>query len=527
MIIQNFSVGDYITAIFNYDDNQLKYSSSYNIIEIDNQMYLESDGKTYALRLDENDPSSREFRRNFQMLEYPIIKINRHIKSQKKLYVILFLYNNYIKTDHFIMYYSNDFYREVSLITKVPLKAFIDKEFVLDGNIFYQANVSNKVVNLIGNSYAISAQQIEKNVFRLDRISRKSQTPTYNITNLHFDLIKVQKIEDYLREKQKSSGSTLTEPAEVKYVQFWQEYLKVEKNQTIIDLYNAGSYHYNGYKIDGYSIVLNLEDNNQPVHFEKGMMVSYYVKPIKEMIQYRYNDKLYKADIENINQEHELEIVDEEEMAIGIVQSNENGKLIVGLKDETMSRLRDLPKTGFLSESYLGSKINYERKKEILSSLRDKGSYFLKNIVLYGSLQGLEEEHIKVSKNTIKTETIKAMFGRDDIEPTDNQKEAIRVALTTPDIALIQGPPGTGKTTIIKGLISRIKSLYNYPPKILVATEQHEALHNVVYDVNTEIPPTIISFRQSDEESEKLTDITFYQEKLASLFENYFQKQQL
>ncbi len=35
-------------------------------------------------------------------------------------------------------------------------------------------------------------------------------------------------------------------------------------------------------------------------------------------------------------------------------------------------------------------------------------------------------------------------------EPTENQEKAIKIALNTPDIAIIQGPPGTGKTTVIK-----------------------------------------------------------------------------
>lgn len=38
-------------------------------------------------------------------------------------------------------------------------------------------------------------------------------------------------------------------------------------------------------------------------------------------------------------------------------------------------------------------------------------------------------------------------------DPTENQEKAIRIALNTPDIAIIQGPPGTGKTTVINAIV--------------------------------------------------------------------------
>ena len=64
------------------------------------------------------------------------------------------------------------------------------------------------------------------------------------------------------------------------------------------------------------------------------------------------------------------------------------------------------------------------------------------------------------------------------------------IALNTPDIALIQGPPGTGKTTLIKGVITRL-NMMNKNYRILVSSEQHEALFNVVDKLsqNKFIPP--------------------------------------
>ena len=44
-------------------------------------------------------------------------------------------------------------------------------------------------------------------------------------------------------------------------------------------------------------------------------------------------------------------------------------------------------------------------------------------------------------------------------EPTGRQIEALKVALNTPDIALVQGPPGTGKTRTIAALQARLSEI--------------------------------------------------------------------
>lgn len=525
MILNKFSIGDSISASFTYKVTEFSYGENYKFLMSDNRMYINTGKNTFPIFIDEADSSSSEFLRFFKTSEHPIVKITRHVKAQKKLYVLLFVYFENHKEDTFYMYYSNDFSREIFSRTNTPVDAFIHEEFVLNGNIFYQPNVSNDVINIIGNSYTLTAQRVENNLVRLDALAKQRRRPDYNISKLHFENLKVQKIDDYLREMQKRSHTQLSKLKEVKYVEFWQAYLKVEKNQTIIDLYERGSYSFEGRTIVGDKIQFKISaENPDSIHFEKGMMISFYSKPISKLIKYFYKGKEYTAYEDQINQEYELDIKESDEITVGIVHAIHENVVEVTIREKDMLRVSGIPNKGYLADSYIGSKINYDRKEKILKQLRDKGSFFLQNIILYGSLIGLEKEQVRVSKNTVKSDTLVAMFGRDDISPTDNQKEAIRLALTTPDIALIQGPPGTGKTTIIKGLISRIKTLHTYSPRILVATEQHEALHNVVDDVNTEIPPTIISFRQTDEEQDKLSTITAYQSKLTNIFQDYLEQ---
>ncbi|GAA7458941.1 hypothetical protein Yangon222_14940 [Helicobacter pylori] len=68
-------------------------------------------------------------------------------------------------------------------------------------------------------------------------------------------------------------------------------------------------------------------------------------------------------------------------------------------------------------------------------------------------------------------------------DPTPNQEKAIKIALNTPDIAIIQGPPGTGKTTVINAICERLFEEYpkdkNIKGQILLCTQGHDATNNV------------------------------------------------
>ena len=67
---------------------------------------------------------------------------------------------------------------------------------------------------------------------------------------------------------------------------------------------------------------------------------------------------------------------------------------------------------------------------------------------------------------------------------TPRQEEAMRVALNTPDIALIQGPPGTGKTTVIAAIIERLNEIadssHGVAGNFLITGFQHSAVENAM-----------------------------------------------
>lgn len=85
--------------------------------------------------------------------------------------------------------------------------------------------------------------------------------------------------------------------------------------------------------------------------------------------------------------------------------------------------------------------------------------------------------------------------------PTDRQVEAIKVALNTPDIALIQGPPGTGKTTVVTAILERLNEEYDKTKsirgQILVSGFQHDAVENIVARLSVNALPAVKFGRRS------------------------------
>ncbi|MCS7238815.1 MAG: AAA domain-containing protein [Thermoguttaceae bacterium] len=65
---------------------------------------------------------------------------------------------------------------------------------------------------------------------------------------------------------------------------------------------------------------------------------------------------------------------------------------------------------------------------------------------------------------------------------SEAQELAVRVALFTPDIALIQGPPGTGKTTVILEILRQVFFLHRGNPdfRVLLVAPTHVAVDNVL-----------------------------------------------
>ncbi|MBR3922647.1 MAG: AAA family ATPase, partial [Kiritimatiellae bacterium] len=94
-------------------------------------------------------------------------------------------------------------------------------------------------------------------------------------------------------------------------------------------------------------------------------------------------------------------------------------------------------------------------------------------------------------------------------DPTPKQEEAVKLALSTPDIALIQGPPGTGKTTVITAILERLNEMAGANGargSVLLTGFQHDAVENMIRRMSINGLPVPKFGRRSGQPEEERTD---------------------
>ncbi|GAA7748721.1 hypothetical protein HpCOL17_00500 [Helicobacter pylori] len=130
----------------------------------------------------------------------------------------------------------------------------------------------------------------------------------------------------------------------------------------------------------------------------------------------------------------------------------------------------DKTKKGLSANPNLGLILNIKEDKNDNNGTTDTMDETLKEILSSYETRALE-----------LTERVKEKIFKNP--PTENQEKAIKIALNTPDIAIIQGPPGTGKTTVINAICERLFEEYpkdkNIKGQILLCAQGHDATNNV------------------------------------------------
>ncbi len=136
------------------------------------------------------------------------------------------------------------------------------------------------------------------------------------------------------------------------------------------------------------------------------------------------------------------------------------------------------PEEGYLYLSLTGDRTSLRRRQIAEEKLRTGNTEILRLGLL------LEGQPVTAPQRKARSEMSPAVLEAFGGRPTDKQREALRVAINTPDIALIQGPPGTGKTKVITALARRLAELSDegaeVSHRILVSSAQHDAVENVV-----------------------------------------------
>jgi DNA polymerase III delta prime subunit len=147
-----------------------------------------------------------------------------------------------------------------------------------------------------------------------------------------------------------------------------------------------------------------------------------------------------------------------------------------GLVVEGESR-KQPPSSGYVYLSLAGHRTQHERRLSARRAI-DSGAGVK---TLRALLQDVPTPTQRPSNLTALTPYARQSFRSG--KPTAKQEEAVRVALNTPDIALIIGPPGTGKTQVIAALERRLSELNEgqvIAHDVLVSSFQHDAVENAL-----------------------------------------------
>ena len=199
-----------------------------------------------------------------------------------------------------------------------------------------------------------------------------------------------------------------------------------------------------------------------------------------------------------LNTSLELTIVKE-----GEVKQAENKRFLMksisnDFSFELYDELSSIPETGKFLISLIGDEIVNKRRERALKSLREDRKFITRNLLF--AIEGASDAMLAKKRNekalTERTRKfLKDKFGIDDL--TANQKEAVEIAINTPDIAIVQGPPGTGKSTVVAAICDRLieiaeKSRKNYNGKlILVSAFQNDTVEHIASKIYTLGLPTI------------------------------------
>jgi hypothetical protein len=138
------------------------------------------------------------------------------------------------------------------------------------------------------------------------------------------------------------------------------------------------------------------------------------------------------------------------------------------------------PQTGVLYVSRRSHKKQQERREKAYDLILN-GKCAMPQLGLL--VEDLDAPVARVSQHEPVTPIVKRKVFPNH-PPTRRQEDAIRIALNTPDIAVIQGPPGTGKTTVINAILERLNEIDSDAPDCggtyLLTSFQHDAVENAI-----------------------------------------------
>ena len=274
------------------------------------------------------------------------------------------------------------------------------------------------------------------------------------------------------------SGEAIIASGKAKYIEIWDAYSDAEK--TLVD--------------DWYNSAGELEFSHCKAN-EKGQDVFDIVRGNVANFEY-YVKMHFDGGVNFYNKRGKI-------FASGTIVANAMNR-----KNKiTISTDCSIDGDGIIRPDRFGYDTNYERRKKAAMAILRDGA---KNRSLAVIVSGEPVPSKKGGERLSLDESIlKKIFGKNDAN--EAQRNAIEMAINTPDIAIIQGPPGTGKTKVIQAILAHFQKYENSQNKkdaasgsgatYLLTAYQREATRNIADGAEDRLGLPIFSYTEGRSQS--------------------------
>lgn len=302
-------------------------------------------------------------------------------------------------------------------------------------------------------------------VVKEERINNNSEKYNYTLIKIKENIKFTEDILEYMEDMEIKARINQLKNDSSSYLKIWEKYADIEKKilrENLNTYCKINDVKIVKYEDDGFFFEIQLDKKHS---FEKGDTLIIIKKDPKILI-------------ENDSEEMEKDFFDNLDYTeVFIKKTLKNNSILVGCKQE-----KDLEeeKDSYIFYSMKGGKTVNDRREKARKLITDNKTPMRElNLIIEGKKVTKEKAG---NYEALSIQTKESLFPK--YEPTENQKEAIQIALNTPDIAIIQGPPGTGKTTVITAILQRLseerKEVGNISGNNLLTSFQHDAVNNAL-----------------------------------------------
>ncbi|RRD37456.1 hypothetical protein EII28_05320 [Fusobacterium nucleatum] len=523
-----------------YEEIKEKFKKD-GVIEVSDKkgeyLYIHNELSINFKIVDENQKNKLDdyFLRKYKNIAY--IDSAFPTKDELKIFItIYFFYPDNRLNQNFSLYINEEMKKQYSK----ELSEEYDKNFYISNgnNRYYIYSITEDTITLFGKDYYLEFQLEEEdtvfkdekfNFFEIKKIGKysKKDKNSYIASLLKLAIGRSIKILDKKEHVSNSIAKRIKEDRG--YLNLWEKYASIEGDFLINKARQIGEIKINSASnLEGGYRVLYLENREQIEKLKVGdclelqkKLPSYFSNEEMEWSDYRNECKIRKMEDEESDMEVE-EILEDNlfyettDIPQFILENEKNKKKkkdnnrikIYKINKEENSiivenfNIKNIEKKHLIL-SILGDQLQIERREKARDKIKEgKAAMPTIGLILNGSLENIEKlMENKIDKIDSLTPFVKEKIFKN--EPTQKQKEAIEIALNTPDIAVIQGPPGTGKTTVITAIIERLNERVDKKEdnkgKILITSFQHDAVKNVISRLRINSLPTL-KFGRKDED---------------------------